>query len=48
MAELALNDDERDAFVSELDGMRMAQLMRGKAAPDAGGRRGVAQLRASG
>lgn len=48
VAELTLNDHEQDAFVSKLDGMRVAQLMWDKAAPDTGGRRGVAQLRASG
>ena len=48
MSELALDYDERDAFVRELDGMGVAQLMRGKAAPDTGGGRGVAQLCAGG
>jgi hypothetical protein len=41
---LPLNDDERYAFLGELDGVCVAQLVRGEAAPDAGGRRGVAQL----
>jgi hypothetical protein len=42
VAELTLDDHERDALVSELDGVRVAQLVRGEAATDAGGRRGVA------
>ena len=36
VAELALNDDQRDALVSHLDRMCMAQLMRREAAPHAG------------
>ena len=35
MAELALNGVQRDTLAGELDGMRMAQLMRREAAPDA-------------
>jgi hypothetical protein len=42
VAELALDDHERDALVSEFDGMGAAKLIRGKAAPDAGGRCGLA------
>lgn len=31
MAEPALDDDQRDAFVGHLDGVSVPQLMRGKA-----------------
>jgi hypothetical protein len=48
VAELALNNHERDAFVRELDSVGVAQLMRREATPDASRRRGVAQLRSSG
>ncbi len=41
VAELALDDHERYAFVGEFDGVRMAQLVWGKAAADAGGRGAV-------
>jgi hypothetical protein len=41
MPELALDHHERYAFVSERDGVRMAQLVWGKAAADAGGRGAV-------
>jgi hypothetical protein len=44
--ELALDHHERDAFVRELDGVGMSQLVRGKAAPDTSGGRSVAQLAA--
>jgi hypothetical protein len=44
VAELPLDDHQRHAFVGELDGVSVAQLVRG----EAGGRRGVAQLCASG
>jgi len=48
VAELALDDDERYAFVGEFDGVRVSQLVRGEAAADAGGRGGAAQLSAGG
>jgi hypothetical protein len=48
VAELALDDHERYAFVGEFDGVCVAQLVWGNAAPDAGGRRRVAQLCARG
>src|SRR3954463_13715189 len=48
VAELALDDYEGYAFMGEFDGVRVAELVRGESAADAGGRRGVAQLRASG
>jgi hypothetical protein len=35
VAELALDDDERDAFARELDGMGVPELMRREAPPDA-------------
>ena len=44
MAELALDDDERDAFVRHLDRVRMAELVRRESSPDAGFGRGVMQL----
>jgi len=34
VAELALNDVERDAFAGQLDGVAVAQLRWGEAAPD--------------
>jgi hypothetical protein len=34
VAELALNDVERHALAGELDGVRVAQLVRREAAPD--------------
>jgi hypothetical protein len=48
VAELALNDDERHAFASHLDGVGMAQLMRGESSadPSFGGR--APQLSSSG
>src|SRR3954469_22434194 len=48
VAELALNDHERDALVRELDRVCMAELVGSEAEPDASRRSGVAQLRASG
>ncbi|MDX6410337.1 MAG: hypothetical protein QOE13_3408 [Gaiellaceae bacterium] len=36
MAELALDHVERDAFARHLDRVRVTELMRGEAAPDAG------------
>ena len=36
MTEMALNDHERYAFMSELDRVRVPQLVRREAAPDAG------------
>ncbi len=36
VAELALDDDQRDAFVGHLDGVSVPQLVRGKAPPHAG------------
>jgi hypothetical protein len=48
VAELALDDHERYAFVGEFDRVRMSQLVRGKAAAHAGDCRRIAQLRASG
>ena len=38
VAELALNDHERDAFAGHLDGVGVSQLMRGEASPHAGSR----------
>ena len=47
VAELALDDVERDAFAGELDRVRVAQLVRDEAAADAGvARLGVAARRA--
>jgi hypothetical protein len=45
VAKLALNDDQRHAFASELDGMRVPELVRREAPTDAGRRGGPAQLR---
>jgi hypothetical protein len=36
MSELALDDDQRHAFMLELDGVGMAELVRREAAADAG------------
>jgi hypothetical protein len=38
MPELALDDDERYAFVRHLDCMRVAELVRGEPSTDAGRR----------
>jgi hypothetical protein len=48
VAELALDDVERDALASELERVRVAQLVRRKAAPDAGAGGKPAELRADG
>src|SRR4051794_6322216 len=48
VAELALDDVERDAFVGEFDGVRVAQLVRGEAAAHAGAGGGPARQRDSG
>ena len=42
MSELALDDDQRHAFIRELDVVGVAELVRREAAPDAGRRGGVA------
>ncbi len=44
MAELALDDDRRDAFVRHLDGVSVAELMRCEPSPDAGFGGGMMQL----
>jgi hypothetical protein len=44
MAELALDDDQRNAFVGHLDGVGVTQLMRGKATPHAGAGSGATQI----
>jgi hypothetical protein len=44
VAELALDDDQRDTLVGHLDGVRGAQLMRREAPPQAGGRGRPAQV----
>src|SRR3954451_12228722 len=44
VAELSLDDDQRDAFAGHLDGVRVAELMGCEAPPDTGLRGGVAQL----
>ena len=36
MPELALDDDQRDALACHLDGVRVAELVRREAPPDAG------------
>ena len=41
MSELSLDHDERDAFVSHLDRMSMAEPVRRESAPDTGGRGGM-------
>jgi hypothetical protein len=48
VAELALNHDQWYAFARQLDGVRVAKLVRRKATPNAGGDRGVAQVGAGG
>ena len=44
MSELALDDDQLDALAGHLDGVGVAELVRCEASPNAGERRGVAQL----
>jgi hypothetical protein len=44
VTELALDDDQRHAFVGHLDRVRVAQLMRRKPSPYAGGRCRTAQV----
>jgi hypothetical protein len=48
VAELALDDVERNALARELERMRVAQLMRREAAPDPGADREPAELAADG
>jgi hypothetical protein len=48
VAELALDDDQRDAFARQLDGVGVTELMRCEAPPQAGRDRGPAQVRARG
>jgi hypothetical protein len=48
MAELALDDDQRDALVGHLDGVRVTELMRCEASPYAGGRGRSSQVGAHG
>jgi hypothetical protein len=48
MAELALDDDERDAFVGHLDRVRVPQLVRGEPATNTGESGGPSELLASG
>ena len=36
VSELALDDDQRDAVVSHLDGVSVSELVRRESAPDAG------------
>jgi hypothetical protein len=45
---LALDDDERDAFVGHLDGVGVQELVRREPSPNAGKCSGASQLRASG
>jgi hypothetical protein len=45
VAELALDDDQRHAFTSQLDGVRVAQLVRREAPPNASRDGGPAQVR---
>jgi hypothetical protein len=45
---LALDDDQRDTFARHLDGVSVAELVRRESSPDAGERRGAAQLFACG
>jgi hypothetical protein len=45
VADLALDDDQRYAFARELDGVRVAELVRREPSPDSGVRGGSAQLR---
>lgn len=44
MPELTLNHDQRHAFVRHFDGVGVAKLMRGEAAPDARSRGGALEL----
>jgi hypothetical protein len=46
--ELALYDEQRNALASHFDGVRVAQLVRREASPDAGECCGVAQLLSGG
>jgi hypothetical protein len=48
VAELALDDVERDAFAGELDGVRVTQLMRYEAAAHAGARGAASEYGARG
>ena len=48
MAELALDDDQRDAFAGHLDGMGVAQLVRSEAAAHAGRSGGPDQVTSGG
>ncbi len=48
MSQLALDDDQRDLLVGQLDSVRMAQLMRRKSTPDARCGGGSSQLAARG
>jgi hypothetical protein len=47
VAEPALDDDQRYAFVGHLDGVRVAQLVRSEPAANPGELRGASQLLAS-
>src|SRR5215207_913784 len=44
VSELALHDDQRDAFAGHLDGVGVPKLVWGEAAPDSCGGRGTPQL----
>ena len=48
MAELALNDVQRHALTGELERVRVTQLVRREAPPDAGARGEPAELAADG
>jgi hypothetical protein len=48
MAELALNDDQRDALAWHLDGVGLTELVRSEAPPDTSTHRCVAQLLSGG
>ena len=48
MLELALDNDQRNAFVSDLNRVRVPQLMRGEPATDTGERGRPSELLASG
>jgi hypothetical protein len=48
VAELALDDGQRDALAGHLDGMCVTQLMGREAAPHAGGRASASQVGAYG
>jgi hypothetical protein len=48
VAELALDDDQRHAFASQLDGMRMPELVRREAPTDTSHDGGAAHLRSGG